>query len=147
MRPLSGNILTASPTLTTKCFSTSGLPRQNQQEPFKGAKGKKSKYGQAFKSKARRSSKHLDQPDLKTTRTERSQNESTDVSPKNLVQIDEKLFPIKVNMIWRWGNKRMGGVWENSRNQSPTAPWVCATVSKSNSPLVFRKSLSLVLLQ
>lgn len=108
MRPLSGNILTASPTLTTKCFSTSGLPRQNQQEPFKGAKGKKSKYGQAFKSKARRSSKHLDQPDLKTTRTERSQNESCDVSPKNLVQIDEKLFPIKVNMIWRWGNRGMG---------------------------------------
>ena len=103
VRLLSGNILTASPTLTTKCFSTSGLPRQNQQEPFKGAKGKKSKYGQAFKSKARRSSKHLDQSDLKTARTERSQNESCDARPKNLVQIDKKLCPIKVNMIWRWG--------------------------------------------
>ena len=45
------------------------------------------------------------------------------------------------------GEEGNGGVWENSRNQSPTAPWVCATVSKSNSPLVFRKSLSLVLLQ
>ena len=84
------------------------FPGRTNRNLLRELKEKKSKYGQAFKSKARRSSKHLDQPDLKTTRTERSQNESCDVSPKNLVQIDEKLFPIKVNMIWRWGNRGMG---------------------------------------
>lgn len=34
---IGSNVLTSSPTLTTKCFSTSGLPRQNQQGPFMGA--------------------------------------------------------------------------------------------------------------
>lgn len=44
------------------------FPGRTNRNLLRELKGKKSKYGQAFKSKARRSSKNLDQPDLKTTK-------------------------------------------------------------------------------